>query len=56
MTRQDILALRARIASIPRDPHGPDLEQQEHVIKLKPPITEDDHVLRLGDAQDWCRE
>lgn len=55
MNLQFLLALRQRIASTPRDPHGPDLEQQKHFVKIKPPVTEDDYD-RLADAREWCRE
>lgn len=51
-----VIELRKRIASISRDPHGPDRVQQKYIVKLKPPVTEGDHVHRLANAQDWCRE
>lgn len=47
--------LRERIARIPRDPHGPILDRLEHVVKIKPPIGEDDYD-RLADAREWCSE
>lgn len=55
MTRQQILALRERISSISRDPHGPSLDRQEHVVTIRPPVSEDDYD-RLADAREWCRE
>lgn len=55
MNFQFLLALREHIARIPRDHHGPTHDFQEHVVRIKPPITEDDYD-RLADAREWCRE
>lgn len=41
---------------MPRDPRGPSMDQLEHVVRLKPPITRDDHRYRLVNAREWCRE